>query len=177
MTSGSARYRRSFAAHRRGVCPVKLVPDWKHTPIKDFVEDNRGDIWVLNQLGEACGSKDGRIVKPPVLMGKIPCESTGHDDAAHHRLRDAQRCGDPVHPEGYEAMDFGDPRGAALLRGDGSGPDGGLWVGPRAGAEVGREQLGQTWFVLLTNVSVTTVLETSSGRLLVGTLQKWLVCL
>jgi len=164
--------------HSDGVfSTVKLSTEWGRTPIKDFVADERGDLWVLNQLGEALRFRDQHIVKPPPLMAENPFVNPRVTMDAQHRAY-VVRNGVVMRftSDGYMPMDFGDPSERPYYTGLAQARDETLWV---AGEGKLRKWMGTNWSATLApfswaDVSVTTMLETSSGRLVVGTLERGL---
>ena len=153
---------------------VKLAAEWGRSPIKDFAEDENGEVWVLQQLGDALRIRDGRIVKPPGLMAGNPFVNPRVAKDIRQRAYVVRngvvtRLG----PAGYEPVKFGDPSQQPYYLGIAAARDGNLWV---AGEGRLRKWNGTNWSADLgvlppANISVTTMLETSSGRLLLGTLQ------
>lgn len=156
---------------------VKLEPTWGRAPIKVFAEDERGEVWVLNQLGEALRLPDGPIIKPPALMGENPFVNPRVAVDGQRRVY-VVRNGvvAQLTLRGYEPVDFGDPSERPYYPGLTASHDGQIWV---VGEGKVRKWNGTNWTADLGtfpegDVSVTTMLEASSGRLLVGTLQRGL---
>ena len=151
-----------------------LKADLGHAPIKDFAEDESGDIWVLNQLGAALRIKDGLIVNPTPLMGENPFVNPRVTvDAQHHVYVVRNGVVARLTPSGYARLDFSDPSPRPYYLGMAASRDGQLWL---MGEGQVRKWGGTNWtqdlgFFPQTNVSVTAMLESSSGRLVVGTLQ------
>jgi signal transduction histidine kinase/ligand-binding sensor domain-containing protein len=157
---------------------VTVSENWGRNPVKDFAEDEHGDLWVLNQLGEALRLKDGRIAKPPGSMAQ--------DAFVNPRVvMDGKRNVYVVRngvvalltPVGYEVVNFRDASEQPFYAGIAVSRDGNLWV---AGEGRLRKWSGTNWLADIgefrwTDASVTTMLETSSGRLMVGTLQQGLL--
>ncbi|MEK7782268.1 MAG: two-component regulator propeller domain-containing protein [Verrucomicrobiota bacterium] len=155
--------------------PLKAVLG--RAPIKDFAEDESGDIWVLNQLGEALRIKDGLLFRPPALMAENAFVNPRVTMDASRRVY-VVRNGVVARltPRGYERVDFSDPSDRPYYYGLAASRDGQVWV---AGEGRVRKWNGTNWTADLgsfpeVDVSVTTMLETTSGRLLVGTLQRGL---
>lgn len=153
---------------------IKLPPAWSDVPIKDFAEDEHGDVWGLNQLGEAVRLKDGIIQRPPALMGENPFVNPRVTrDAAHRAYVVRNGVVARLTAEGYQHVDFGDPSERPYYPGMAASRDGQLWL---MGEGKVRKWNGTNWTTDLgafpqNDVSITTMLETSSGRLVVGTLQ------
>jgi signal transduction histidine kinase/ligand-binding sensor domain-containing protein len=157
--------------------PAPIPAAWGRVPIKDIVTDEQGELWVLNQLGEALRFKDQVIHKPPALMGENPFVNPrvtmdGRKQAYVVRNGVVAR----FSSRGYELMDFGDPSVRPYYPALAAARDGNIWV-------IGEGQVrkwGTTnWIASLGpapwgDASLTTTLETSSGRLFVGTLQNGL---
>lgn len=157
-----------------GFAVVKTPPLWSDAPIKDFAEDERGDLWVLNQPGDAMRLKDGFIGHPLPLMGDNPFVNP-------RVVKDSQQRTYVVRngvvarltAAGYQPMDFGDPSARPYYAGLAAAHDGQLWL---LGEGKVRKWGGTNWTTDLgafpqPDASVTAMLETSSGRLVVGTLQ------
>ena len=146
-------------------------------PVKDFAEDDKGDVWALNQLGEALRIRDGRVICPPPLMGK--------DAFVNPRVvADARRNIYVVRngvvarltPDGFKLMDFSDPSVRPYYPALAAARDGQIWV---LGEGQVRKWDGTNWtadlgLVPWGDASLTTVMETSTGRLIVGTLHQGL---
>lgn len=165
--------------HTEGIfTTIKLAPEWSRTPVKDFVTDERGDLWVLNQVGDALRFKDQRIVKPPALMAENPFVNPRVTTDGQHRAY-VVRNGVVMRftSDGYVPINFGDQSQRPYYIGLAAARDGSLWV---AGEGKLRKWAGTNWSAQVTDffpwadISVTTMLETSSGRLVVGTLQRGL---
>ncbi len=151
---------------------------WGLAPIKDFAEDERGDIWAVNQLGEALHLRDGRIAKPAGLMAENsfvnPCVAT---DAKGHAYVVRNGVVARFTSEGYAVVDFGDPAARPYYDGIASARDGSLWV---VGEGKVRKWGGTNWVADAgifpwTGLTVTMMHETTAGRLLLGTLQNGLL--
>jgi len=156
---------------------VTLNAAWGKAPIKDFAADETGALWVLNQLGEAINLASGRIVKPPPLMGENAFVNP-------RVVKDGRgwtyvvRNGVIAHftAQGYDMIDFGEGSERPYYDGAAAAQDGQLWV---VGQGLLRKWDGTNWTANLgtfpgANASVTKMLETSSGHVLVGTLQRGL---
>ena len=153
--------------------PVAIPPALSRGPVAGFGNDEQGDLWVLNVRGEVLRLRDGLVLKPPPLMAAEPSVTPEMAADSDHRLY-VLRNGVCVRitPAGYQEEKFGStaerPYHARLTRARG----GGLWV---AGEDWVRQWDGQKWekdFAPFpwNNEFVTTLLETASRRILVGTL-------
>jgi signal transduction histidine kinase/ligand-binding sensor domain-containing protein len=158
----------------RGFAIVPVPSEWRHSPIKDFAEDERGDVWVLNQQGEALRLKDHRLVSPTGLMAENPFINPRVTMDAHRRAY-VVRNGVVMQltADRYVPVNFGDPSERPYYAGVAAARDGSLWV---AGQSQLRKWSGTNWLAdvadfFWADISVTTMLETSSGRVVVGTLQ------
>ena len=153
--------------------PVELGHSLSSGPVAGFGNDDHGDLWVLNQRGEVLRLRDGLLLKPPPLMAEEPSVTPELAADSDHRLY-VLRNGVSVRitPAGYQEEKFGStaarPYHARLTRARG----GGLWV---TGEDWVRKWDGQKWEkdfapFAWNNEFVTTMLETASHRVLVGTL-------
>jgi len=156
---------------------LQLPAHWSDAPIKDFATDEHDDTWVVNQLGEALRLRDGLIVKPTALMGANPFLNPS-------TIKDAQNRAYVVRngvvarltAEGYQPVNFGDPSERPYYAGLTPARDDSWWV---VGEARLRKWNGTDWNADLgdfswMDASVMTMLETSSGQLLVGTQQRGL---
>lgn len=156
---------------------IKLPAAWSDAPIKEFAEDERGETWVLNQPGDALRLKDGFISHPPPLMAQNPFVNPRVAKDAQRRPYVARNgVVARLTSAGYELVDFGDPSVRPYYLGLTAARDGQLWL---LGEGKVRKWNGTNWTADLgpfpqSDVSITTMLETSSGRLVVGTLQSGL---
>ena len=153
--------------------PVPLSQLLGNGPVLGFGNDEQGDLWVLNQSGAALRLRDALLLKPPGLMAEEPAVVPELVADGNHRLYVLRNgVAARITPTGYQEEKFGStaarPYHARLARARG----GGLWV---AGENWVRKWYGQEWekdfgpFPWDTSF-VTTMLETSSHRVLVGTL-------
>ena len=153
---------------------IKLPAAWNDPPIKDFAEDEHGDVWGLNQLGEAVRLKDGFIMRPPPLMGENPFVNPRViRDAAQRTYVVRNGVVVRLTAAGYQPVDFGDPAMRPYYLGLAAAHDGQLWL---LGEGRVRKWNGTNWTTDIgvfpqADASVTAMRETSSGRLVVGTLQ------
>ena len=156
---------------------ITMAAAWSRIPIKDFAEDERGDLWALNQLGEAVRLQDQRIVQPSALMRESPFVNPRVTTDSQRRAY-VVRNGVVMRltSEGYVPVNFGDPSARPYYAGLAPARDGTIWV---AGEGKLRKWNGTNWSAEVADfswfdVSVTTMLELSSGRVVVGTLQRGL---
>ncbi|MGC3959221.1 MAG: two-component regulator propeller domain-containing protein [Verrucomicrobiota bacterium] len=153
---------------------IKLPPAWGDPPIKDFAEDEHGDVWGLNQLGEAVRLKDGFIQRPLPLMGENPfVNPRAIRDAAHQAYVVRNGVVARLAGDGYHPMYFGDPSPRPYYQCMTAARDGQLWL---MGEGKVRKWNSTNWTADIgafpqPDASVTTMRETSSGRLVVGTMQ------
>ena len=167
--------------HAAGKFVTESMPSgWGHAPIKDFSEDEHGDFWVFNQLGDALRVKDDLILKPPPLMAQQPfANPCVVVDTKRHLFVVRNGVVARVTNAGYQVVDFGDVSERPYYAGAAAARTGGLWV---AGQGSLRKWDGKHWTTNFgeppwTSDSVTVMRETSTGRLLVGTLQSGLFVL
>ena len=153
------------------------IAEWSHAPIKDFVEDEHGDIWVLNQSGAARRLNDGRITKPAGLMAANPFVNPSAAKDGQGRAY-VVRNGVVARftSKGFATVDFGDPAANPYYDGIAAARDGSLWV---IGEGRVRKWSGTNWISDLgifpwAGITVTTLRETKSGRLVLGTLHNGL---
>jgi signal transduction histidine kinase/ligand-binding sensor domain-containing protein len=153
---------------------ISVPGTWGEAPIKDFTEDERGDMWALNQRGEALRLRDGTIVHPPALLGEnlfVNPRAVRDTAQRSYILRNGVIA--RFTSTGYVPIDFGDPSERPYYVGIGPARNGSLWV---IGEGKLRQWDGTRWSAdfgvfAWDDVSITSVLETSTGQLLVGTLQ------
>lgn len=156
---------------------VASPSNWSRAPIQDFITDERGQVWALNQPGAAQRIQDGLIIQPTTAMGENPFVAP---HTIHNELHEAFVLRNGVlarlSSSGYQPINFGDPAEHPYYAGVTRSRRGGWWV-------VGEGQLrqwnGQTWTtnygdLSWLNASVTAMHETASGKLLIGTLQRGL---
>lgn len=152
---------------------MKHASEWGVAPIKAFLEDKQGDLWMLNQLGEALRVRDERIVRPTGSMAENPFVNpyVATDKAGNsYVVRNGVVARFTV--DDYSVIDFSDESVRPYYDGIAPSSDGNLWV---VGQGKIRKWGGTNWVADVgdypwTGLTVTTVLETSSGRLLLGTL-------
>jgi len=160
-----------------GFTHMTMPANWKRAPIKDFVVDEKGELWVLNQPGAALHLAGGRIVEAPPVMNQDPfVNPRATVDTRRRAFVSRNGVIARFTSAGYAIMDFNESVTNPYYAGALAARDGSLWV-------IGQERLRKwddtKWLADLgefpwTDASVTTMLETSSGRLLVGTLQRGL---
>lgn len=153
---------------------IKLPAAWDDAPIKDFAEDEHGDVWGLNQSGEAVRLRDGLIHRPPPLMAENPFVNPRVTrDAARRAFVVRNGVVAQLTAAGYRLVNFGDPAVRPYYANMTAAHDGQLWV---MGEGKVRKWNGTNWTADLGgfpqwDASIMTMLETTSGRLVVGTLQ------
>lgn len=151
--------------------------EWATAPIKTFVEDERDELWGLNQRGDALRIADGRIVKPTMLMAE---NSFVNPNVAKDGQGRAYIVRNGVLARftstGFEVMDFGDPSARPYYDGIAPARDGSLWVLGEGKLRKwsGTNWIGYTGVFPWTGLTVTVLHETTSGRLLMGTLHNGL---
>jgi signal transduction histidine kinase/ligand-binding sensor domain-containing protein len=153
--------------------PVPLAQSLGNGPVLGFGNDEQGDLWVLNLRGEVLRLRDSLLLKPPPLMAEEPSvvpELVADGARRLYVVRNGVAA--RITPNGYQEEKFGStaarPYYARLTRAQA----GGLWV---AGENWVRKWDGQKWEKDFgpfpwDDSFVTTMLETSSHRVLVGTL-------
>ncbi len=151
---------------------------WGRAPIKDFAEDERGEVWALNQLGAALSLRDGRILEPTGLMAENPfvnpCVAT---DAQKRTYVVRNGVIARFTADGYIVMSLGDPAARPYYDGIAAARDGSIWV---VGEGKVRKWGGTNWVADVgtfpwIGLTVTLMHETAGGRLLLGTLQNGLL--
>lgn len=157
-----------------------VIPDWPRNPVKEFVEDENSSLWAVNQRGEALHLADSRLVLPTGYMAENPfvnprTVSLGQGITYVLRNGSAARLGS----SGYTPVSFADPAERPYYSGMTAARNGELWV---LGEGRLRKWDGTKWSAdyggfPVANASVTTMLETSSGLVVVGTLQNGLLVL
>lgn len=156
---------------------LSLPGQWSDAPVKDFITDEQGDTWVINQPGAALRLRDGFIATPTALMGTNPFVNPCAVKDAQNRAY-VVRSGVVARltGRGYQPVNFGDPSERPYYAGVAPAQDGAWWV---MGEGRLRKWNGTNWSADFgdcswLDASVITMLETSSGQLLVGTLQRGL---
>lgn len=156
---------------------LKTPPTWINAPIKDFAEDELGEVWALNQRGDALRISDDFIAMPPRLMADDLFVNPRVTTDGNRRVYVARNgVVALLTPNGYETVDFADAAVRPFYYGLAASRDGQLWV---LGEGRVRKWNGTNWTEDLgplphSNASVTLVHETASGLLMVGTLQNGL---
>ena len=153
---------------------VSTGNEWERATISGIGADAAGDIWVLNVRAEAVRVRDARVLKPPPELAEEPSVSPQMVSDASGRLLVARNGYlAELQPEGFRRVNFPTdetrPYHARVTR----ARAGGLWV-PAAGRV--RRWDGAAWQDDLGpfpwgNASILTMLESSAGHLLVGTLE------
>jgi len=149
--------------------PVATGKPWGNATVVGFGNDEHGDLWILNLRGEALRLLDSLLLQPLPQMIAEPIVTPAIAADAEHRLHVVRNgVAARITPTGYQEAKFGADYHAQLTRANG----GGFWV---AGADRVRQWDGQKWVkdfrpFPLGESFVTTMLETSNHRLLIGTL-------
>ena len=149
--------------------PVVLDKLWGNASVIAFGNDEHGDLWVLNLGGEARRWRDSLQIKPLPQMAAEPTVRPALAADAQQRLYVLRNgIAARLTPNGYQAEIFDSAYHAQLTR----AREGGFWV---AGVSRVRQWDGQKWVkdfgpFPLGDSFVTTMLETSNHRVLVGTL-------
>lgn len=156
---------------------VPLVPRWGRSAIYGIRADRAGDVWVLNLRGVALRVRDGLIIQPPAELAEEP-------SVVPQFLLDSQgrlllvRNGyvAELSANGCRRLDFADAGTRPYYARVAVAQTGGLWA---PGGNRLRRWTGQAWQDDLGaypwgDAFVMTMLETSSGQLLVGTLERGL---
>lgn len=150
---------------------------WFVGTISGICADASGDLWVLNIRGEAQRLRDGLVLQPPAEMAEFP-------SLIPQLLLDGQqrllmvRNGyvAEVTAEGIRRMEFNSPEARPYYACVTPARQGGLWV-PGDGRV--RRWAGESWKEDLGpypwgDAFVMTMMESSGGHLLVGTLERGL---
>lgn len=153
--------------------PVLPGKPWTRTTVVGFGKDEDGELWVLNLRGEALRLRDSLVIQPLPLMAAEPTLTPELARDAKNRLYVVRNgVAARISPGGYQEEKFGSqaarPYHARITPAHG----GNLWV---AGENWVRRWDGQKWErdfgpFPWDEAFVTTMLETSNHRLLVGTL-------
>ena len=158
--------------------PVTLKPGWSHGTINGIREDEFGDIWAVNTIGEAVRVRDGLLVKPLPEMTQDPVVMPQLTGDGHSRLilvRNGVVA--KVTPTGDLKETFGETNSYNYYVRAAPARDGGLWVAEEIRVRKWKDERWQTALQPVPwskNGFVTTMLESSTGRLLVGTLEEGL---
>jgi signal transduction histidine kinase/ligand-binding sensor domain-containing protein len=153
--------------------PVALGKNWRPATVAGIGADENGDLWILNLHGVAMRLKDSLVIEPPPLMAEDPVVTPEMTCDASNRLYVFRNgVAARVTPSGYQEERFGSDSARPYFSRMARSHDGGLWV---AGEDWTRKWDGHKWvknFSLFSwgDVFITTMLETSSHRLLIGTL-------
>lgn len=149
--------------------PVMLDKLWGNANVVAFGNDEHGDLWILNLRGEVLRLRDSLLLKPLPQMAAEPNVTPALAADTEHRiyvLRNGVAA--RITPNGYQEGMLAGEYTAQLTRAH----KGGFWV---AGINRVRQWDGQKWVKDFGpfpwgDSFVTTMLETSSHRVLVGTL-------
>jgi signal transduction histidine kinase/ligand-binding sensor domain-containing protein len=153
--------------------PVALGKSWRPATVAGIGTDENGDLWILNLHGVAMRLKDSLLIEPPPLMAEEPFimpELTSDAGNRLYVLRNGVAA--RITPSGYQEERFGSESARPYFSRMTRSHDGGLWV---AGENWTRKWDGKKWLKDFNpfpwgDLFVTTMLETSSHRLLIGTL-------
>lgn len=153
---------------------VPTGPDWTRGTISGIGADSAGDIWVLNVRAEAVRVRDTRALLPPPELADEPAVVSEMVRDRQGRLLVARNgYVAELTPEGFRRMDFATGEARPYHARVAVAQAGGLWV-PGAGRV--RRWDGQAWQEDLgpfpwRDASILTMMESSAGHLLVGTLE------
>ncbi|NOS72854.1 MAG: hypothetical protein HOP33_23375 [Verrucomicrobia bacterium] len=148
---------------------VALDKSWGNANVVAFGNDEHGDLWVLNLRGEAVRLRDFFLIKPLPQMAAEPTMKPSLAADADHRLYVLRNgLAARITQNGYQPETFDGDYHAQLTRAFG----GGFWV---AGVNRLRRWDGEKWIkdfgpFRWDDSFITTMLETSNHRVLVGTL-------
>lgn len=153
--------------------PVPMPHKWSSNPIAQIIADAAGDLWVAYARGEAVRIRDGLIIPPTKEIADEPA-------VAPQLILDAQRrllmvrngYVAEITPQGSHLVDLGGPEARPYYARVARSRQGGLWV---SGTGIVHRRVGDTWQEDLGSfpwggASVATMMESSTGQLLVGTL-------
>jgi len=152
---------------------VPIHAAWRGGTISGIGADRAGDVWIINIHGEAVRARDSLVLKPPPEMTEDPSVTPQLVADGERRLlmvRNGYVA--EITPQGFVKLDFHDPENRPYYSRVAAARQGGLWVlgmGRMRRWTNGRwaEDLGNfPW----ENFFATTMMETTSGQLLVGTL-------
>ena len=150
---------------------------WDTAPIKAFVEDGHGELWCLNQRGHAMRVSDGLIIKPTGVMAEnLFVNPNAARDAGGRAYVARNGVVARFSADGFKAIDFADPSTSPYYDCIAPARDGSLWV---LGEGKVRKWNGTNWVADVgvfpwVGLTVTSLREMSSGRLIMGTLHSGL---
>lgn len=156
---------------------VPVNARWSGGTIRGIAEDAAEDVWALNARGEALRIRDGLVVKPLAEMTANPATTPQLTVDGRHRLLLARNgIVAEITPTGCQRLDFGVAKPGAYYARVTPAAGGGLWV---LGEGRVRKWLGDGWQEDLGEFPwgksfITAFMETTSGQLLVGTLERGL---
>jgi signal transduction histidine kinase/ligand-binding sensor domain-containing protein len=156
---------------------VKLPVGRSAGTINGILSDANGDIWTLSLRGDAMRLRDGLVIKSPAEMAAEPSVVPQFASDSEQRLIVVRNGGvAEVTPSGSRKLNFGNTNGQPYYARVAAAHGGGLWV---TGDGRVRKWLHDTWQEDLGpfpwgEAFVMTMMEASSGQLLVGTLQSGL---
>ena len=157
--------------------PEQLQGKWAAGTISGIRADAQGDIWAINIRGESQRVRDGLVLKPPPEMAEYPSLTPQLVTDGQRRLlmvRNGYVA--EITPDGIRRLEFASDEVRPYYASVTPAMKGGLWVSGdgriRRWADAGwQEDLGPyPWG----NAFVMVMLESSSGHLLVGTLERGL---
>jgi signal transduction histidine kinase/ligand-binding sensor domain-containing protein len=153
---------------------MPLPHKWTSNPIAQIASDNTGDVWVAYMRGEAVRVRDGLLVQAPTELAEGP-------SVAPQLILDPQRrllmvrngYVAQITPEGAHLVDMGGKEARPYYSRVARSRQGGLWV---SGTGTTHRRVNETWEDDLGafpwgGASVVTMMESSAGQLLVGTLE------
>ena len=156
---------------------IPLGDAWPRTTICGIGLDVHGDLWVLSIRGEAIRVRDRRLITPlPEMVEDLSVMPQLAVDVQRRLLVIRNGLIGELTPEGYHKLNFQGDETRPYYSRVAPTPDGGLWV---AGTERVRKWAGDKWQKDLglypwEGAFVVTMMETSLGQLLVGTLDRGL---
>ncbi|HEU5070949.1 MAG TPA: two-component regulator propeller domain-containing protein [Verrucomicrobiae bacterium] len=157
--------------------PVPIHAHWSGGTISGISADAAGDIWALDIRGEALRLRDGRVIAPPPELSADPSVVPQlAADQAHHLLVVRNGGVAEITPAGSHKIDFQSTSTPPYFARVAPARAGGWWVTGdgrvrRWANHAWQEDLGAfPWG----DAFVTTLMESSSGRVLVGTLERGL---
>ena len=154
-----------------------LGNEWPHTTVRGIGADARGDVWVLSLRGEAIRVRDRLLIKPLPEMAEDLSIMPQLAMNAQHRLFVARNgYVAEITPDGYRKLGFQSADTRPYYSRVTPARDDGLWV---AGTDRVHKWKNEAWQEDLGAFPwgsgfVVTMLESSSGQLLVGTLDRGL---
>ncbi len=157
--------------------PVPLRPDWTGGTISGIQSDQSGDVWVADIKSGVLRIRDRLLLKPPPEMAKDPSlVAQLAQDSEHHLLMVRNGYVAEITPAGFAMLDFQSNEERPYYISVAAAQTEGLWVigqgrVRRWAQKKWQEDLGP---VPWDNAFVTTIMETKSRQLLVGTIDRGL---